>query len=105
MQTGLILAVLEEPLTGNREDPLPSVTVLVRGPFGRHAWALQLRQQVSRDKSTAAGASAAVVTPERPRPRDLGGLGLREAEEAVALRRPKPRYFPEAVDKIDKTSA
>lgn len=95
--------MLEEPLTGNREDPLPSVTVLVRGPFGRHAWALQLRQKVARDLKPVTQLEA--TSPERPKPHDFGVFRARDAEDASAVRRSKPRYFPEAVEKVDKTSA
>ena len=41
-QSSILLALLEQPLC-NSEDPQPSVTAIVRGPFGRSVWSLQLR--------------------------------------------------------------
>ncbi|KAJ8308235.1 hypothetical protein KUTeg_013109 [Tegillarca granosa] len=40
LENSIIVALLEQPL-GNFEDPLPTVTALIRGPFGRHAWTMQ----------------------------------------------------------------
>ncbi|XP_055857716.1 ral GTPase-activating protein subunit beta isoform X13 [Episyrphus balteatus] len=58
-----ILALLEEPL-GNVEDPQPSLTLLLRSPFGRHVWNLQMRY-LPRSKS---GKKHTPVNPGRPVP-------------------------------------
>lgn len=31
-------------------DPMPTVTALIRGPFGRHAWTMQLRHSPRTNK-------------------------------------------------------
>ncbi|WAR19879.1 RLGPB-like protein, partial [Mya arenaria] len=48
LDNSIIVGLLEQPL-GNYEDPLPTVTALIRGPFGRHAWTMQLRRPVPMD--------------------------------------------------------
>nr|XP_018899097.1 PREDICTED: ral GTPase-activating protein subunit beta isoform X2 [Bemisia tabaci] len=42
VDNAIMLALLEDPLSLD-EDPQPTITVLVRSPFGRYAWTLQLR--------------------------------------------------------------
>ncbi|XP_050058118.1 ral GTPase-activating protein subunit beta isoform X4 [Aphis gossypii] len=42
LENSIILALFEEPL-GNNQDAQPTLTVLIRGSFGRQAWTLQLR--------------------------------------------------------------
>ncbi|XP_014232121.1 ral GTPase-activating protein subunit beta isoform X1 [Trichogramma pretiosum] len=80
-----MLALLEEPL-GNDQDPQPTVTVLIRGPFGRHAWTMQLRH-LPRHRSVARSTN---TNPGRPLP--LGDV--QQTPEH------KPRFFPDNVDKI-----
>jgi hypothetical protein len=80
-----MLALLEEPL-GNDQDPQPTVTVLIRGPFGRHAWTMQLRH-LPRHRSVVRSSS---TNPGRPLP-------LQEVQPPVDY---KPRFFPDNVDKI-----
>ena len=46
-----IVGLLEQPL-GNDEDPLPTVTALIRGPFGRHAWTMQMRHMPRHQKAS-----------------------------------------------------
>ncbi|KAF8763641.1 Ral GTPase-activating protein subunit beta like protein [Argiope bruennichi] len=81
----IILALLEQHL-GNEQDPQPTLTALIRGPFGRHAWCVQLRH-LPHHKS---GSKHYAVNPGRPLPmNDVG-----------TIHNIKQRYFPEAVDKI-----
>ncbi|CAH1106389.1 unnamed protein product [Psylliodes chrysocephalus] len=81
----VMLALLEEPL-GNDQDPQPTVTLLIRGPFGRHAWTMQLRhlpRHKSGTKYHAHNACRPVVmqdTPVRP----------------VV----KQKYFPDSIDRV-----
>lgn len=67
-------------------DPQPTVTVLIRGPFGRHAWTMQLRH-LPRHKS---GTKYHAPNPGRPVP--MADVGVRHDV--------KHRYFPENVDRI-----
>ncbi|KAL7742458.1 hypothetical protein ACLKA6_019087 [Drosophila palustris] len=84
-ENSTILALLEEPL-GNDQDPQPTVTLLIRGPFGRHAWTMQLRH-LPRSKS---GVKYHAVNPGRPIP--LNDITQRpECEQ---------KNFPEGVDKV-----
>ena len=80
-----MLALLEEPL-GNDQDPQPTVTVLIRGPFGRHAWTMQLRH-LPRHRSVIRSAN---TNPGRPLP----------LYEIPQIQEHKPRFFPDNVDKI-----
>ncbi|XP_061114074.1 ral GTPase-activating protein subunit beta-like isoform X3 [Conger conger] len=68
LDNSVILAMLEQPL-GNEQNPCPSLTVLIRGSSGRHAWTMQLHHQ-----PRAARASQKVFVPEsRPSPQnDVG---------------------------------
>ncbi|XP_020802561.1 ral GTPase-activating protein subunit beta isoform X5 [Drosophila serrata] len=84
-ENSTILALLEEPL-GNDQDPQPTVTLLIRGPFGRHAWTMQLRH-LPRSKS---GIKYHAVNPGRPIP--MNDVTQRpECEQ---------KNFPEGVDKV-----
>ncbi|GFG30495.1 hypothetical protein Cfor_08118 [Coptotermes formosanus] len=85
VENSTVLALLEEPL-GNDQDPQPTVTVLIRGPFGRHAWTMQLRH-LPRHKS---GTKYHAPNPGRPVP--MADVGVRHDV--------KHRYFPENVDRI-----
>ncbi|XP_033225547.1 ral GTPase-activating protein subunit beta isoform X3 [Belonocnema kinseyi] len=84
-ENATILALLEEPL-GNDQDPQPTVTVLIRGPFGRHAWTLQLRH-LPRHRSSVRSIN---TNPGRPLP-------LLEPAPKMDY---KPRFFPDNVDRI-----
>ncbi|KAJ8369641.1 hypothetical protein SKAU_G00096690 [Synaphobranchus kaupii] len=65
LDNSVILAMLEQPL-GNEQNPCPSLTVLIRGTSGRHAWTMQLHHQ-----PRAARASQKVFVPEsRPAAQD-----------------------------------
>ncbi|PNF19188.1 hypothetical protein B7P43_G09608, partial [Cryptotermes secundus] len=85
VENSTVLALLEEPL-GNDQDPQPTVTVLIRGPFGRHAWTMQLRH-LPRHKS---GTKYHAPNPGRPVP--MADVGVSHDV--------KHRYFPENVDRI-----
>ncbi|XP_048505289.1 ral GTPase-activating protein subunit beta isoform X3 [Athalia rosae] len=84
-ENATMLALLEEPL-GNDQDPQPTVTVLIRGPFGRHAWTMQLRH-LPRHKSSVRSMN---TNPGRPLP----------LAEAAPRPEYKPRFFPDNVDRI-----
>ncbi|XP_067623760.1 ral GTPase-activating protein subunit beta isoform X2 [Eurosta solidaginis] len=84
-ENSTILALLEEPL-GNAEDPQPTVTLLIRGPFGRHAWTMQLRH-LPRSKS---GTKYHAVNPGRPIPMNDTPLRI-EFDQ---------KFFPDGVDKV-----
>ncbi|GIY75210.1 ral GTPase-activating protein subunit beta [Caerostris darwini] len=85
LDNSVILALLEQHL-GNEQDPQPTLTALIRGPFGRHAWCVQLRH-LPHHKS---GSKHYAINPGRPIPmNDVG-----------TVHNIKQRYFPEAVDKI-----
>uniref|UniRef100_A0A1A9W0F5 Rap-GAP domain-containing protein n=1 Tax=Glossina brevipalpis TaxID=37001 RepID=A0A1A9W0F5_9MUSC len=84
-ENSTILALLEEPL-GNDQDPQPTVTLLIRGPFGRHAWTMQLRH-LPRSKS---GFKYHAVNPGRPIP--MNDLPQRMEFEQ--------KHFPDGVDKV-----
>ncbi|XP_067010015.2 ral GTPase-activating protein subunit beta [Anabrus simplex] len=85
VENSTVLALLEEPL-GNDQDPQPTVTVLIRGPSGRHAWTMQLRH-LPRHKS---GTKYHAPNPGRPVP--MSDVGVRHDV--------RHRYFPESVDRI-----
>uniref|UniRef100_A0A1B6CX62 Rap-GAP domain-containing protein n=1 Tax=Clastoptera arizonana TaxID=38151 RepID=A0A1B6CX62_9HEMI len=86
LENSIVLALLEEPL-GNDQDPQPTVTVLIRGGFGRHAWTLQLRHLPRHRSGTKYHHNS---NPGRPLP--MEDLPLRS--------QPKHRYFPESIDRI-----
>ncbi|XP_061745978.1 ral GTPase-activating protein subunit beta-like isoform X5 [Nerophis ophidion] len=90
LDNSVILAMLEQPL-GNEQNPSPSVTVLIRGTAGRHAWTMQLFHQ-----PRGARANQRAFVPEgRPTPNN--GVGIRYNV--------KQRPFPEEVDKIPLVKA
>ncbi|XP_072384831.1 ral GTPase-activating protein subunit beta isoform X2 [Diabrotica undecimpunctata] len=81
----VMLALLEEPL-GNDKDPQPTVTLLIRGPFGRHAWTMQLRHLPRHKSGTnyhAHNACRPVVMQETP------------VRPVV-----KQKYFPDSVERV-----
>ncbi|KAL5009165.1 hypothetical protein ScPMuIL_014746 [Solemya velum] len=91
LENSIIVGLLEQPL-GNVEDPLPTVTTLIRGPFGRHAWTMQLRHSPRIKKISS---KSHLTDPGRPLPKeDMGTHHIR-----------KHRHFPEAVDKIPLTQS
>ncbi|XP_069100001.1 ral GTPase-activating protein subunit beta isoform X2 [Pleurodeles waltl] len=86
LDNSVILAILEQSLGNELNDPCPSVTVLIRGMSGRHAWAMQLCH-LPRGTRT----NQKIFAPEhRPDPQNDVG-----AKYSV-----KHRPFPEDVDKI-----
>ncbi|XP_064603525.1 ral GTPase-activating protein subunit beta-like isoform X2 [Liolophura sinensis] len=91
LDNSIIIGLLEQPL-GNVEDPLPTVTALIRGPFGRHAWTMQLRHSPRLKKVSS---KAHLSDPGRPLP--MNNVGVHHNI--------KQRYFPEVVDKVALTKA
>ncbi|KAK3094041.1 hypothetical protein FSP39_023374 [Pinctada imbricata] len=91
LENSIIVGLLEQPL-GNVEDLLPTVTALIRGPFGRHAWTMQLRHT---PRSKKKNSSSHLLDPGRPLP----------MENVGTHHNIKHRYFPESVDKIPLTNA
>uniref|UniRef100_A0A8C7Z4B9 Ral GTPase activating protein non-catalytic subunit beta n=1 Tax=Oryzias sinensis TaxID=183150 RepID=A0A8C7Z4B9_9TELE len=89
LDNSVILAMLEQPLGNEQSDP--SVTVLIRGTAGRHAWTMQLFHQ-----PRGARANQRAFVPEgRPEPNNNVGIRYNV----------KQRPFPEEVDKIPLVKA
>ncbi|KAG7478385.1 hypothetical protein MATL_G00079760 [Megalops atlanticus] len=86
LDNSVILAMLEQPL-GNEQNPCPSVTVLMRGMSGRHAWTMQLYHQ---PRGARANQKQVFVPESRPTPKNDVGIRFNV----------KHRPFPEEVDKI-----
>uniref|UniRef100_A0A672NMV5 Ral GTPase-activating protein subunit beta n=1 Tax=Sinocyclocheilus grahami TaxID=75366 RepID=A0A672NMV5_SINGR len=87
LDNSVILAMLEQPL-GNEQNPCPSVTMLIRGMSGRHAWTMQLFHQ---PRGARANQKVRLFVPEnRPAPKNDVGIRFNV----------KHRPFPEEVDKI-----
>ncbi|XP_052058887.1 ral GTPase-activating protein subunit beta-like isoform X4 [Mytilus californianus] len=93
LDNSIIVGLLEQPL-GNNEDPLPTVTALIRGPFGRHAWTMQLRHSPRNNKINSRSRSR-LTDPGRPLPMENVGIHHNI----------KHRYFPESADKIPPSKA
>ncbi|KAK6303104.1 hypothetical protein J4Q44_G00255580 [Coregonus suidteri] len=91
LDNSVILSMLEQPL-GNEQNPSPSVTVLIRGMAGRHAWTMQLFHQ---PREARANQRQVFVPEGRPVPKD--DVGIRYTV--------KQRPFPEEVDKIPLVKA
>ncbi|XP_017782958.1 PREDICTED: ral GTPase-activating protein subunit beta isoform X2 [Nicrophorus vespilloides] len=83
----IILALLEEPL-GNDQDPQPTITLLIRGPFGRHAWTMQLRH-LPRHKS-----GTKYHAPNMGRPVVM--------EDIPPKHESKHKYFPDTTELVPK---
>uniref|UniRef100_A0A673G501 Ral GTPase-activating protein subunit beta n=1 Tax=Sinocyclocheilus rhinocerous TaxID=307959 RepID=A0A673G501_9TELE len=86
LDNSVILAMLEQPL-GNEQNPSPSVTMLIRGMSGRHAWTMQLFHQ---PRGARANQKQVFVPESRPDPKNDVGIRFNV----------KHRPFPEEVDKI-----
>lgn len=85
LDNSVILAMLEQSLS-NEQNPFPSITMLIRGMCGRHAWTMELFHQ-----PRGARANQKVFVPEsRPTPKNDVGIRFNV----------KHRPFPEEVDKI-----
>ncbi|XP_052767273.1 ral GTPase-activating protein subunit beta-like isoform X2 [Mya arenaria] len=93
LDNSIIVGLLEQPL-GNYEDPLPTVTALIRGPFGRHAWTMQLRHS-PRLPNKLSSSKSLLADPGRPVPMD--NLGVKHGV--------KHKHFPDSVDKVPHTLA
>ncbi|XP_076849474.1 ral GTPase-activating protein subunit beta isoform X2 [Brachyhypopomus gauderio] len=86
LDNSVILAMLEQPL-GNEQNPSPSVTMLIRGMCGRHAWTMQLFHQ---PRGARANQKQVFLPEKRPAPKNDVGIRFNV----------KHRPFPEEVDKI-----
>lgn len=105
----VMLALLEEPLGNDQvsfffsfvaklvyklhcgfKDPQPTVTLLIRGPFGRHAWTMQLRH-LPRHKSGVKSYSSNACRP----------VAMRDAPVRPQV---KQKYFPDSVDRVQHCS-
>ncbi|KAJ8016428.1 hypothetical protein DPEC_G00007110 [Dallia pectoralis] len=91
LDNSVILGMLEQPL-GNEQNPSPSVTVLIRGMTGRHAWTMQLFHQ---PRGARANQRQVFVPESRPTPNNDVGIRYNI----------KQRPFPEDVDKIPLVKA
>uniref|UniRef100_A0A672MQG2 Ral GTPase activating protein non-catalytic subunit beta n=1 Tax=Sinocyclocheilus grahami TaxID=75366 RepID=A0A672MQG2_SINGR len=87
LDNSVILAMLEQPLGNEQTDPSPSVTMLIRGMSGRHAWTMQLFHQ---PRGARASQKQVFVPESRPDPKNDVGIRFNV----------KHRPFPEEVDKI-----
>jgi hypothetical protein len=67
-------------------DPQPTVTMVLRGPTGRHAWTLQLRHMPKGKSVSSSGSN----NPGRPLP--INDVGIRWDIQH--------REFPESADRI-----
>ncbi|KAK6624852.1 hypothetical protein RUM44_011716 [Polyplax serrata] len=86
IDNSILLALLEEPL-GNDQDPQPTVTVIIRGPFGRYAWTMQLRH-LPRHKSGTKHQHT--TNPGRPIPSN--DIGVRHDI--------RHQHFPDGIERI-----
>jgi hypothetical protein len=84
-ENSTILAILDDQI-GNSEDSQPTVTILLRTPFGRNAWTAQLRH-LPRSKS---GTKYHAVNPGRPIA--MHDMPMRHEVEQ--------KYFPDSVEKV-----
>lgn len=77
-------------------DPQPTITLLIRNSFGRHAWTLQLRH-LPRYKSTA----------KQYYNNSLGSTTGRPISmvETTSIPEVRQRYFPESINKIEAYKA
>lgn len=92
----VLLALLEEPL-GNDQDPQPTVTLILRGPFGRHAWTMQLRHLPRhRQGLGGSGGSSRCVSGGGSRPVAMCDAPLRTEH--------RHKYFPDSVDRVPRCS-
>ncbi|XP_045079590.1 ral GTPase-activating protein subunit beta-like isoform X6 [Coregonus clupeaformis] len=87
LDNSVILAMLEQPLGNEQTDSCPSVTMLIRGMSGRHAWTMQLFHQ---PREARASHKQVFVPESRPTPKNDVGIRFNV----------KHRPFPEEVDKI-----
>ncbi|CAH1791195.1 unnamed protein product, partial [Owenia fusiformis] len=91
LDNSIVVGLLEQPL-GNDQDPLPTVTAIIRGPFGRHAWTMQLRHLPRLRK---VGSKSGLSEHGRPAPMDNVGVHHNI----------KHKNFPDIVNTIPHTQA
>lgn len=84
-ENSTVLAILDDQI-GNSEDSQPTVTLLIRNGFGRHAWTAQLRH-LPRSKS---GTKYHAANPGRPIA--MHDMPMRHDVEQ--------KFFPDSVEKV-----
>lgn len=84
-ENSTVLAILDDQI-GNSEDSQPTVTLLIRNGFGRHAWTAQLRH-LPRSKS---GTKYHAANPGRP-------IAMHDTPMRHEV---EQKFFPDSVDKI-----
>jgi hypothetical protein len=90
-ENSTIQAIFEEPLS-NIQDPQPSVTLLFRGPFGRNAFAFELRHLPRSFKTTTKHFHQNTL-----RPIAMNEIQMRQEVEQ--------KFFPDSVERIPPTCA
>ncbi|XP_078491272.1 ral GTPase-activating protein subunit beta [Ciona intestinalis] len=91
LHNGALLSLLEDNL-GNEQEPVPTVTMVIRGVSGRKVWVGQLRQTPREDDMTP---DSYLTQHDRPSP-------LLDREIPT---KPHYRTFPEEVDNIPLVNA
>jgi hypothetical protein len=84
-ENSTVLAILDDQI-GNSEDSQPTVTLLIRNGFGRHAWTAQLRH-LPRSKS---GTKYHAANPGRP-------IAMHDTPMRHEI---EQRNFPDSVEKV-----
>lgn len=79
-----------------RIDPQPTITLLIRNGFGRHAWTLQLRH-LPRHRSTTKQSHSSSMTTSTGRPISM--------VEASCIPDVHQRYFPDCINRIEAYKA
>ncbi|XP_076602988.1 ral GTPase-activating protein subunit beta isoform X2 [Chaetodon auriga] len=91
VDSSVIMAMLEQP-QGPEEVPCPSLTALIRGPSGCHAWTLQLHLQPREGRTH----SQQTMIPEHH------SVAKEDAGIRCGI---KPQLFPEYIDRIPLVKA
>lgn len=84
-ENSTVLAILDDQI-GNSEDSQPTVTLLIRNGFGRHAWTAQLRH-LPRSKS---GTKYHAANPGRP-------IAMHDTPMRHEV---EQKFFPDSVEKV-----
>ncbi|XP_029989996.1 ral GTPase-activating protein subunit beta-like isoform X2 [Sphaeramia orbicularis] len=93
----VILAMLEKPQNTDLSDQAscPSLTVLIRGPSGRHSWTLQLHLQPREGRGQS----------QSPEPKVPEHHGAAAPEDAGIQCNIKHQEFPEYLDRVPPVKA
>uniref|UniRef100_F6UKQ2 Rap-GAP domain-containing protein n=1 Tax=Ciona intestinalis TaxID=7719 RepID=F6UKQ2_CIOIN len=92
LHNGALLSLLEDNLGNEQAEPVPTVTMVIRGVSGRKVWAGQLRQTPREDDMTP---DSYLTQHDRPSP---------ELDRGTPTK-PYYRTFPEEVDNIPLVNA